>query len=51
MWSTAQSKPETKMSGKETEAEAQWYGFEQHKKIKEKVPERSKKHEGSEPER
>lgn len=46
MWSTVQSKPETKTSGKETEAEAQLYGFEQHKKIKEKVPERSKKHEG-----
>lgn len=47
----AQSKPETKMSGKETEAEAQRYRFEQHKKIKETLPERSEKHEGSEPER
>lgn len=38
-WSRAQSKPETKMLGKETGAEAPLYGFGQHQKAKEKVPE------------
>lgn len=36
-WSRAQPKPETKVLGKEAEAEAQLYGFWQHKKIKEEM--------------
>lgn len=41
VWDVEQgpSKPKTKMLGKKTESEAQLYGFGQHKKIKEKVPE------------